>query len=55
MSHRDFRHRMPLRVRWAEVDLGTGELPAGQSTSYESIANPNIDRDFLAASISYAF
>lgn len=27
----------------------------GQATGYESIANPNIDRDFVAASLSYSF
>ncbi len=33
----------------------TGAVPAGQSTSYASSANPLRDRDFLAASVSYAF
>jgi hypothetical protein len=30
-------------------------LPDGQPKTFKSIANPNIDRDFVAASISYAF
>lgn len=30
-------------------------LPEGQPKTFKSIANPNIDRDFVAASISYAF
>ena len=34
---------------------GLTGIPDGQVRTYESIANPNIDRDFLAASISYAF
>lgn len=35
-------------------DLPTA-LPEGQPKTFKSIANPNIDRDFVAASISYAF
>ena len=34
---------------------GPTQLPEGQSTAYKSIANPNIDRDFIAGSISYSF
>jgi len=34
---------------------GPTNLPEGQSREFRSIANPNIDRDFVAASISYAF
>jgi hypothetical protein len=30
-------------------------VPAGQSSSYATTANPNIDRDFLSASVSYSF
>lgn len=34
---------------------GPTNLPEGQSPEFRSIANPNIDRDFVAASLSYAF
>ncbi len=34
---------------------GPTALPDGQSTKFESIANPSIDRDFAAASLSYSF
>ncbi len=34
---------------------GPTALPSGQAKTYESIANPNIDRDFMAASLSYSF
>lgn len=34
---------------------GPTALPDGQSTKFESIANPSIDRDFVAASLSYSF
>lgn len=34
---------------------GPTALPAGQSREFESIANPSIDRDFVAASLSYSF
>lgn len=34
---------------------GPTALPAGQAKTYESIANPSIDRDFVAASLSYSF
>ena len=34
---------------------GPTSLPNGQSTSFKSLANPNADRDFLAASLSYSF
>lgn len=34
---------------------GPTSLPEGQSPEFRSIANPNIDRDFVAASLSYAF
>lgn len=34
---------------------GPTALPGGQSATYTSIANPNIDRDFVAASLSYSF
>ena len=34
---------------------GPTNLPEGQSPEFKSIANPNIDRDFVAASLSYAF
>lgn len=34
---------------------GPTALPDGQSTQFESIANPSIDRDFVAASLSYSF
>ena len=37
------------------VPLSLTELPAGQSKNFESITNPNIDRDFMAASLSYSF
>ncbi len=35
--------------------IGATELPNGQSANYESITNPSIDRDFIAASLSYSF
>jgi len=34
---------------------GPTTLPNGQSRNYESITNPSIDRDFVAASLSYSF
>lgn len=34
---------------------GPTASPAGQSREFESIANPSIDRDFVAASLSYSF
>lgn len=34
---------------------GPTALPNGQERTYESIANPSIDRDFVAASLSYSF
>lgn len=37
------------------VPAGPTTLPEGQSPEFKSIANPNIDRDFVAASLSYAF
>lgn len=33
----------------------TGATPAGQSKDFATTANPNIDRDFLSASVSYSF
>jgi hypothetical protein len=33
----------------------TGSVPAGQSTSFATSANPLKDRDFLAVSVSYSF
>lgn len=38
---------------YSGIDPGT--VPAGQSTSYASSANPLKDRDFLAVSLSYSF
>jgi len=37
------------------LPTGPTALPAGQSREFESIANPSIDRDFVAASLSYSF
>lgn len=37
------------------LSAGPTALPAGQSKEFESIANPSIDRDFVAASLSYSF
>jgi len=37
------------------LPAGPTQLPSGQATTYESIANPSIDRDFVAASLSYSF
>ncbi|MFD0948801.1 DUF1302 domain-containing protein [Paraperlucidibaca wandonensis] len=34
---------------------GPTNLPTGQSKNYESITNSSIDRDFVAASLSYSF
>lgn len=34
---------------------GPTASPEGQARTYESIANPSIDRDFVAASLSYSF
>lgn len=34
---------------------GPTALPDGQPREFESIANPSIDRDFVAASLSYSF
>lgn len=34
---------------------GPTASPAGQAREFESIANPSIDRDFVAASLSYSF
>lgn len=34
---------------------GPTASPEGQAQTYESIANPSIDRDFVAASLSYSF
>ena len=34
---------------------GPTAAPEGQSATYTSIANPSIDRDFVAASLSYSF
>lgn len=34
---------------------GPTAVPSGQSKEFESIANPSIDRDFVAASLSYSF
>ena len=34
---------------------GPTAVPSGQSPEFESIANPSIDRDFVAASLSYSF
>ena len=34
---------------------GPTALPSGQPTTFKSVANPSIDRDFLAASLSYSF
>ncbi len=34
---------------------GPTNLPNGQSKNFESHTNPNIDRDFMAASLSYSF
>jgi hypothetical protein len=36
-------------------DASTGPLPTGQSASYSSGSNPLRDRDFISASVSYAF
>lgn len=37
------------------LPTGPTALPSGQSKEFESIANPSIDRDFVAASLSYSF
>ncbi len=36
-------------------DASSGPLPTGQSASYSSGSNPLRDRDFVSASVSYAF
>jgi hypothetical protein len=36
-------------------DASSGPLPPGQSASYSSGSNPLRDRDFISASVSYAF
>lgn len=38
-----------------QIPNGLVEVPDGQSRNFESHTNPNIDRDFFAASLSYSF